>query len=219
MAERTEVMRVPNAIRYSDGAILVKGVRFSYPHALTPQKGQPDKVTGVVGADSFSIVGLMPKATHREAMQLIKKEIDAILLEKKATVKADFKFLRDGNASGKDDYLNHYTISCREKPTKPPIVRDTNGRDKLKVSDDGVKIYGGCWGNILLRPWWQSNGFGKRVNANFLACQIVPANGRDASPLGETSRISEEDVNSMMEDESGAADWEGGETDVDTQGL
>lgn len=218
MAERTIVKRVDNAILYSDGCILVRGVRFSYPHAITPQPGQPDKETGKMSAPSYSITGLMPKGTHRAAMQLIKDEIDKIIADKKVAIKADFKFLRDGNASGKDDYLNHFTVSCRETIKKPPSVRDIDGVSKLTADDEGKKIFGGCWGNILLRPWFQNNGFGKRINANFIACQIVPAKGRDSTPLGE-GRMSEDDISEVMEDESSEAHWEGETDEVDTGGL
>lgn len=220
MSERTVVERVDNLVLYSDGSMLVKQVRFSYPHTMTPQDGMVDKETGKKSAPSFSLVGMLPKATHRPAAQIIKREIDKILAEKKTNISADRKFLRDGNDSGKDAYMGHWTITVRETVTKPPKVRNVDGRTPLTAADEGPGkvIYGGCYGNILFRPWYQP-GYGKRVNANFLACQVVPAKGRDASELGETNRITDEDADQAFENEADESSWETDDADVDTQGL
>ena len=207
MSDRTLVEQVENARLYSDGSVLVENVRLSYPHALVPQSGGVDKVTGKAIPPSYSATGLLDKKTHGQAMRLLKRLIDEILAEKKVSVKADFKFLRDGNASGKDDYLNQWTVSAREKETRPPSVRDVDGRTKLGKSD-AEKLYGGCWGNILLKPWFQNNSLGKRVNANLIAIQIIPAKGRDNTALGEATRPSEDEIDETFDDYSSDADWE-----------
>lgn len=193
---RTIVKTVPNATLYSDGTILVKEVRFSYPHVLVPKGG-----TGRDGkpiTPAFSIAGLMDKKTHIPAKNLLKEVIDGILKEHKvADIKADSKFLRDGNQSGKEAYKGHFTVSARETQDRPPSVRAADGRTKLGVSDK-EKVYGGCWGNMLIRPWWQDNEFGKRVNAGITAVQLLPKPGE---AFGE-GRMSEDEIDETFADES-----------------
>lgn len=230
MAERTVVKEVPNAVLYSDGSMLVKNVRWSYPHCATPSAGGIDKVTKKPYPGTYSLVGLMYKKTHGEAKNLIKGEIEGVLKEKNkgAGIKADNWFMRDGNQSGKDVYLDTWTVSCRETLKRPPSVRGFDGRTKLVEADEGFDpnkeetIYGGCWGNMLIRPWWQDNENGKRVNANFWACQIIPANGRPNEPFGDAERISEDEIDSVFENQAGDSDWEstsGDRDEVDTGGL
>ena len=50
-------------------------------------------------------------------------------------------------------------------------------------------IYGGCWVNILVRPWFQNNKYGKRVNAGVVAVQFR----KDDEPFG-SGRISDDEI-------------------------
>jgi hypothetical protein len=201
MAERTVVNRVDNAVEYSDGTILIKDVRASYPHVLVAKKGKDPK-TGAPTDPKFSITALLPKKTHMAAKNLIKGRIDAILKEHKVeALPAERYFLRNGNLAGKPDYMNHFTVSAGEREDRPPSVRDKN---KVKLTRaDAAKVFGGCWVNVLIRPWWQANAFGKRVNAGLVAVQFVRAD--DA--FGE-GRISEDEIDETFEDESGSSGWE-----------
>lgn len=200
MAERTVVKKVENAVLYSDGTILLKNLRASYPHVLMPREEANDEGKKT---KKWDLVGLMQKTTHRAAKDLVKGEIDRILAEKKAKIATDKRFLKNGDEAGKDGYEGHYTISASE--TKKPIVKD---RDKRKMADDeDDRFYGGCWVNALIRPWWQDNKYGRRVNAGLVAVQFL----RDGEPMGEGSRISEDDVDETFDDESQG--WEGAEGD------
>lgn len=197
MAKREIVAEGKNFKRYSDGTILVMGVRASYPHCFVPQASDenPD------GPKSYSITGLLPKKTHEAAKNEVKKMISELLETNKAKFKgakpvlpADRKFLRDGDLTGKVENEGMFTISAREN--KRPSVRD---RDKSVLSkDDADRIYGGCWVNILIRPWFQDNKYGKRVNANFVALQFV----KDDTAFGE-GRLSDEDIDDTFDDEDG----------------
>lgn len=200
MAERTVVKKVDNAVLYSDGTILLKGVRASYPHVLVPREGDNDEGKKV---KRWDVVGLLPKGTHQAAKNLVKGEIDRILAEKKIKLGSDRRFLKNGDDAGKDGYEGHFTVSASE--TKKPIVKD---RDKRRMTDDeDDRFYGGCWINILIRPWYQDNKYGKRINAGLAAVQFL----RDDEPLGEGGRITEDDVDNSFDDESEG--WEGDDGD------
>ncbi len=199
MAEKPKkkvVKQTENAVLYDDGTILVKNVRLSYPHLDKPYAGKGKDQ----GEPKFGVVGLAPKATHKDVMLMCRDEIRRLLAENKIKdIAADKKFIRDGDLTGKEENEGQWIISAREK--NAPILRDQ--RNKTVQAVDASRIfYGGCYGNILIRPWWQSNDFGKRVNANLLAVQFA----RDGEPFGE-GRISEDDADEVFgevdDDESG----------------
>lgn len=214
MAERTIVKQVANGIRYSDGTILIKNVRLSYPHVLVPKAGTDSD--GKPTAPSYSVTAMLPKATHVAVKDLLKERIKELLQEKKLTeLPANRLFLTDGNEAGKSPgkemYKGHFLVSSREQESRPPSVRDKDGRTKL-TRTDAAKIYGGCWGNVLVRPWFQDNKFGKRVNAGLSAVQFL----RDDTAFGE-GRITEDQIDDTFQDESD--DSAGGTDDLDTDGL
>lgn len=204
MANREIVKRVPNAVLYSDGTVRVDNVRFSYPHLDEPYKGEDgDK-------PRYSLVGLLPKRTHKAAKDLLKEEINKVLKanNKGKPIAADRWFLRDGDQAGKEGYEGMFSINTAEAKRRPTC----KGRDGSTLERDEVAsvLYGGCWGNILLRPWWQNNKFGKRVNANLIAVQFV----KDDEPFGE-GRIGEEEIDESFEE---LDDDDGGFDDDDDMG-
>src|SRR5690606_35028412 len=93
-----------------------------------------------------------------------------------------------------------WVVTARE--SRQPSVRDRRGGlilDKSKIEN---MIYGGCYANILIRPWYQDGqkvgkGYGKRINAGIVGVQFV----RDGEPFGE-GRIDDTDA---WEDVSGQA--------------
>jgi hypothetical protein len=180
--------KVKNAILYTDGLIKVIGVRFSYPHLDKPYKGDGDQ-----GEAKFGIVGMMPKETHKAAKALIEERIAELLKENKVkALPADKKFLRDGDDSGREEYEDHWTISARE--SRRPPLRDR--RNQVVEPEDAKDVFQpGFWGDILIRPWYQNNKFGKRVNAGLSSVQFV----RKDETFGE-GRISDEDLDDAYED-------------------
>jgi hypothetical protein len=181
---REVVKKVKNAILYSDGTIRIDNVRASYPHT-----GEPYSKNGEKG--KFGIVAMLPKSTHVEAKDLVKSVMDKLLADNDAKVAADKKFLRNGDDSGNESYEGHWTISASE--SRRPSVRDRDG-SLLTPEEAEEKIYGGCWVNVLIRPWYQDGvkvgkGFGKRVNSGLVGVQFV----RDDEPFGE-GRIDDEGV-------------------------
>lgn len=189
----TVVERVKNAALLSNGLIRVSNVRLSYPHLDKPYKKEGDQ-----GTAKYGVVGLLPKDTHKAAKKLIDKAIADMMKENKVKALAgDKKFLRDGDESDKDEHEGHWTISAREE--RRPILKelDSDGDLVLVEPEDAREVfYGGCWGSLLIRPWFQNNKFGKRVNAGLSAV----TKKADDEAFGE-GRISEDDVDEAMDDD------------------
>lgn len=189
------VKQSPNFTQYDDGTIVIRNVRASYPHVDKPYKGKDQS-----GEASYSITGLMDKTTHTDAKNALRDMIRELLAEKKLKdIAADRKFLRDGDMTAKETDAGNWIVATRE--SKPPILRDEKNAT-VQAVDAGRKFYGGCYVDILLRPWFQDNSYGKRVNANLLAVQFK----KDGEPFGE-GRITEDDADDVFEgvgdDESG----------------
>lgn len=188
--ERTVVKRVPNAVLYSDGTIRIDNVRCSYPNLFKPYRGKNDKGKET---ERYSMVGILPKDTHAAAKDLCVQRLNELLKENKVEkIGADKKFIRNGDDAAKDEYENAWTVSAGE--TNKPDLRD---RDKRKLTDeDEGLIYGGCYVNMLIRPWFQNDPeYGKRVNAGLVAVQFF----REGEPFG-TRRISSKDVDDSFDD-------------------
>lgn len=194
--ERTVVKKVSNAVLYSDGTIRIDNVRFSYPHLDEPYAGKDDE--GKAGKAKYGVVGMLPKKTHTAAKDLIKHAINELLKENDAKVSTDKWFLRDGDNAEQAEYEGHFIVSARE--SKRPTCRDKKG-NTLEIEDIPDVFYGGCWGNMFIRPWYQDGkkvgaGYGKRINAGLIAVQFV----RDDEPFGE-GRINDDGVFDEVESE------------------
>lgn len=207
-SQRTIVKQGKNFTRYSDGTILVKGVRFSYPHVFVAQEDKDDDGKPN-GRKSYSLKGLAPKKTHADVKAEIVAMMEELIQENKGKFKKgdklmvppEKKFFKDGDKSAKESDEGMWTMNSREQ--KRPSVRGPDARP-LTV-DDAEQVYGGCWGNILLRPWFQSHAkHGIRINCNLVACQVTK--GLDAAgnpkpgaePFGE-GRLSEEEIDNTFE--------------------
>ena len=195
-AKKTVVKDVPGMFtQYDDGTIVIRNVRASYPHLDKPYKGGDQ-----TGEAAYSITGLIDKQAQKPTFLALRDMIRAMIAEHKLKdIPADRKFLRDGDLSGKESEEGQWKVATRE--SKPPILRDETN-NTVQAVDAARLFYGGCYVDILLRPWWQDNKFGKRVNANLLAVQFK----KNGEAFGE-GRITEDDADEVFEgvgdDESG----------------
>lgn len=200
-----------NFKRYTDGTILLQLVQASYPHT-----GEPD-IDETTKKKSWSLVSMLKKSTHKEAASEVKKMIDELLIERKAKgkVASDKLALKDGDTSGKDTYAGHWLVNAREN--KRPSVRDKD-KTPLDKEEADEKIVGGVFVDVLVRPWFQDNSFGKRVNMNLVAVQFRKDTG---VRFGE-GRISEDEIDDTFEsydDEDGGFGEDAGSDDDDFGGL
>lgn len=170
------------AILYADGTLFIEWVRFSYPHLDKPWKKKGDE-----GKAKYSIVSLVGKKTHEAAIDLIQGRIDELLKENKIKkLKSDRLFLRDGDDAEQEEYEGFMTINAREE-RRPPL-RDRRN-EVIDPEDAGDVFRPGFWGAVLIRPWFQNNDWGKRVNAGLSSVQFLLKD----EEFGE-GRLSEEDL-------------------------
>jgi hypothetical protein len=184
-------LKVKNAVLYTDGLIRIDGVRLSYPHLARPHKGDSDDGNAVA---KYSVVGLMPKKTHAAVKNLLDKISLEFFKEKNkgARIPKDKQFCRDGDDVGKDEYEGMWTVNASE--TKRPVLKNQR-KETLSVEEAEELFFAGCWGTLLIRPWWQDNKFGKRLNANLISVQYV----RTDTAFGE-GRISEDEVDEALDE-------------------
>jgi hypothetical protein len=215
--ERTIVKKEEYAALYSDGTILIKGARACYPHLDKPYAGPQGQNQG---DPRYTIQGLLPKTdAYKPSVFLIRDEINKLMQAAKIqALPPDRKFLRDGDLRpDKPEFVGNYVVSAAEK--RQPALRSRGkdprtGRALIVTPQEAANVfYGGCYVNILLRPWVQNNQFGKRVNANLLAVQFI----KDGEAFGQ-GRISDDAIDDSFgvieDDDSGYDDGIGGEDDL-----
>lgn len=177
---------LPNIVFREDSTILIKNVRASYLHIFKAWSMNPGEKA------KFSGKFLLSKATHKAEIQALAQNLIKLSMENlKQKLPSDKLFLRDGDASGKPEQEGHFVISASED--KKP---NTINKDRSDVTEDMDILYSGCYVNVLIRPWVQSNSFGKRINANLLAVQFVREGER-------FSGVARPDVGEVFEDVSG----------------
>lgn len=166
---------------YEGGYIKILNARASYPHLDEPYSGDDG------GKPKYSIVGLADKTTHEAVKDACIEVIGGLKkANQDAKVAKDKLFIKDGDGSDKDEHEGMWVISARED--KRPKVRDGNG-DLLEVDEIADAIYPGCYVDIIIRPWFQDNAYGKRINANLLSVKFRA----DGEPFGE-GRIDDDDL-------------------------
>ena len=200
--------RVKNAILYTNGIIKIENVRFSFPHLDKPYAGKNAKPTD---KPKYGIVGMLSKKTHVEAKDLVVERINELLKEAKLNkLPPKDKFLRNGDDEKEDVYDGHWIVSARED--RKPSVRNRRGELVTETSEIADLIEGGYWGHILIRPWFQNNDYGQKVNAGLSGVQHT----KDDETFGE-GRIDDTDA---WADESDSSDGDGMDDDnKDDDGL
>lgn len=169
--------RGKNFIRYTNGCIKIENVRLSYPHLDKPYAGKNAKPTDI---PKYGIVGMLDKKTHKEAKAACEERISELLKEKKLSkMPMKDKFLRDGDEEKEEVYDGHWIVSAREE--RKPAVRNRRGELVTEPRDIAKLIEGGYWGHILVRPWFQDNDFGQKVNAGLVGVQHI----KDDKTFGE----------------------------------
>lgn len=173
MATLEVAKRVKNCVIYKNGLIRIDNVRGSYVHVDKPYKGKNQKRDdGSEAEPKYSLVAILPKDTHEEARKLIVDAITQLLKDNKdAKVAKDKRFIRDGDDAEKEEYEGAYTVSAAE--LRKPKCRDRAG-ELIELPEDIREMFkSGYWFNILIRPWFQDNDYGRRVNAGLVGVQFV----------------------------------------------
>jgi hypothetical protein len=213
---------------YSDGSIRLDKVRLSYPWVGKAQKNVNER-TGEE-TSSYSVSAMLPKETHRAAMEAC---VDAVKgLEKQMTAKGKGKggkafkyqtlkkFIKNGDAKDEDgeslfpnnpEYAGHWIVNARS-PNQPQIrgaQRDVETGKPVRLTAEQAQkmIYGGCFATVLIRPWPQDNAYGIRANSELLAVQWQ---GK-GTPFGNAHRLDEDDIDDSLDiDDSDTLSDDGG---------
>lgn len=175
-----------------DGDYLIKmdGIRFSYPHF-----GHKQQQEGEDGSsqESYGGVAMLPKATHAEARAAFVEIMKGLLEKNKvdgkpAVVAPENRCLKDGDDKEDENMHGHWLITFKDQKNKPG-VRDQKGAVMTDPDEIDNKFYGGCWGSVLLRPWFFSgttkNKPGKKYPKRLCAGFTGVAFMKDDKPFGQ----------------------------------
>jgi len=207
--ERKMVKKEDYVVTFSDGVILVKEVRLAFPHLDKPWAGP----RGTNPKPTYGAVGLMPKTRpYAKSKALLDAEVQAFAVSKQNPDLPELhRFVRNGDdRKDRKNFLGHWTVHANE--SNPPGLRGrgtdpVTGRARIIKPEQAAEIfYPGCWVNMLVRPWWQSNENGKKINSNLVAVQFV----RDDTRFTGDGRIGDEAIDDSFplipEDDSGFTD-------------
>jgi len=196
MAQLSVVRNFKNGAVMKDeqGEIFIRidNVRLSYPFVGTPSE---DENENGEKRRNWRLVAMLDKTVHDAAYQECVKQIERILKDNEARVPKDKWFVKDGDDSEDTDMHDHWLVSAADSKNRPK-VRDRKGQvmDDINKIDD--TFYGGCWGHILIRPWFfngkarnSTKNFPKRVSANLVGVMFA----KDDTPFG-SGRVDESDA-------------------------
>lgn len=202
---------------YDDGTILLRGVRGSYVHVGKAFVSAEDRAKGK--AAKFSMVAMLPNATHEKAKRLVQSEIDRVLKERNNGKPIDDQnqFLRNGDLKRtKPEYAGHWTINASQTEDRPPALRGINGeridREHMGETKIDAMFQSGYWYDILISPWWQDNTNGKKVNCNILAVKLAKKD--ETFGAGGINDDDVDDVFGVSGDSGGFDDDDGASDDL-----
>lgn len=213
---------------FSDGTIRLINVRASYPWVIKAQKNDSDDGEETY---TYSVVALMPKDTHEEAKKACVAAINKLQAAAQAGMKggkpfkyaAAKKFIKNGDAVDDDgerlmgeEAAGMWVVSARERnrpllrgPNKDPETGKAERLTPAEAQQRGY-FYGGCFVDVIIRPWAQDNKYGKRVNAGLTAIQFK----KHGEPFGQ-GRVSEDEIDDSFDASDGDEDSGGWGDDDD----
>jgi hypothetical protein len=219
MAKLEVVKKGENFTVYQDGEgnpyIRLDGVRASYPFLGTPSTDENDD-----GKESkkWRIVAMLPKKTHVAAKEAIVEIINK-LTKQNSVVPKDRWFIKNGDESEDENMHGHWLVSASDGRYRPKC-RDVNGQVIDDIDDIDNTFYGGCWVNVLIRPWFfdgksknSKKPLPKRVCAGISSVMFV----EDDKPFG-SGRIDDDEVwgnDDGMDDDDNRSSRRGRKNDDD----
>lgn len=204
MAALQEVRKGKNFVIYTDGReklIKLMNVRLSYPH-FGAKRTERDEQTGKERS-TWNGVAMLPKTTHadaKDAFDSITSEIKAAQTNEKTgkkgvMVPSEYMCIKDGDEKDDEAMHGHWLVTFSDS-NRRPAIRDQRGELILDEAAIDDKFYGGCYGNVLVRPWYfngkaknDSKTYPKRICCGFVGAQFV----KDGEPFG-SGRIDDSDA-------------------------
>lgn len=196
MSALETVKKVENAVLYKDGSgqmlIRIDNVRLSYPFVGTPSEDENDDG---VKTKAWRVTAMLPKKTHLAAKELCKEIILKLIKDNDAKVPLDKWFLTNGDDKEAEEMAGHWLVNASDKKIRPRC-RNRKGEiiDEIEKIDE--TFYGGCWGSVLIRPWFfggksknSTKTYPKRVSAGISGVMFL----KDDKPFGN-GRIDDTDA-------------------------
>lgn len=217
MASLEKVKSGPNFIVYKSGdqkLIKIENIRFSYPHFGHKRVDEGDDGSK---KESWGGVAMLPKATHVAAKDAFVEIMNELMKANDAKIAPEYRCIKNGDDKEDELMAGHWLISFSDSKVRPAIRDQKAG---LMTDADAIdeKFYGGCWGSILLRPWYfngkaktSSKSFPKRICCGFTGAQFL----KDDKPFGN-GRIDDSDA---WGDESSKGGDGMDDSDDDNDGL
>jgi len=145
---------------------VAKEVVCSFPHVF--------KANTKFGPDGKREVTIMlHKEKNAELITQIKADIESMKSESSKAIPDDKICLKDGDVSGREEYVGHYTI----KATSNKIIPIYNVRKEL-LDIETCDMQGGDIISASINLWLQDNTYGQRVNASLNGVQYIKAGER-----------------------------------------
>lgn len=185
------------------GCVLFSRVRLSFPALVTPRspKGSPTGVVPSYSADFITdpkdpkyaeFVNLCNQLAQTKWGQHYPNIINAIYKDKDRRCFGQGEEKIDGTTYAVyDGYAGQVWVKGSKKSDKgaPQMVGPNNedlGTDSssLAWANEARKMYGGCYVDVVLKPWVYDNTFGKGFGADLIAIKWVA----DGVPFGEAIR-------------------------------
>ena len=222
--KRAIVRKIPGqGVIYSDGSFRVDNLRASYPWVGEPQEGTNDKGEKT---STFSCGGFAPKDTHKDIYKAIADHCNAMIKERDAKVKipSSKRFYRNGDAVDEvgervfaEEFEGCYVWSARSRDR--PQVRgpqrdpDTGKAQRLNPAEAKRLIYGGCYINMMFKPWVYISK--NKEYPNRLSCELEAVQYRKKGERLGSARVSEEDIDEGLDtyDEDDDGGWGDGDDD------
>lgn len=206
MANMEILKRGPNFIVYKSGEqklIKIEGVRFSYPNFGTPKVDEDDD-----GKETraWAGVAMLPKATHVAAKDAFVEIMNELMAKNEVKIAPENRCIKNGDDKEDEAMAGHWLISFSEKGKHRPSARTIRGEPMSEIDEIDDKFYGGCWGSVLLRPWYfngkskrakAGKSYPKRICSGYQGVQFL----KDDTPFGQ-GRVDDTDA---WGDESGGS--------------
>lgn len=152
--------------------VMLKNVRCIYPHLFVRPEFEGEE-------QKYSIKVMLDKDSQQDLIAKCKNKAKELLKEKNKgkPLPSEKHFFRDCEDLGKDVFQNCFVITASNG--SKPLVIGTGPKDIITDKDE-CKIYSGCYVNVKIKPWYQDNRYGKRINTELIAVQFA----KDGDALG-----------------------------------
>ena len=156
----------------------VQGV-LSYPALFEPRANVDPKTKLPTGTPKYGASIIIPK-TDTANIQIIKAAIEVILKQAFPGVKVEDAYSGLKNGSPLYDGMKKFdkagygkdVVFINASSFYKPVVVDQACR---QLPSDTPLIYAGCIVNAQINAWYQNNNYGKNVNFELKAIQLVSA--------------------------------------------